>query len=129
MSDEKIGRFKKSLGEKCPFCKSPLQERTREIPQLVRGEMHIIEEDYIRCSNPNCLYEEEIEQKKRKEKIDKATFYQEPLPEKKAYNKGRNDNGYNKRRGTSSPTPVVSPSGYRRNNNGSPKTFKRPNPR
>lgn len=81
MSDN-AGRLKKTLGRKCPIDNFPLQVRVREITQLVRGENKIIEEDYVRCSNLECEYEEEIEQKKRKERIDKAFYFEEEPPKK-----------------------------------------------
>jgi len=60
-----FGKFKKSLKEKCPLCKSPLQVRVRYIQTLNKGVEIDIPVEYIACSNRGCGYEEEIEQKRR----------------------------------------------------------------
>lgn len=115
MSDN-AGRLKKTLGRKCPIDNFPLQVRVRETNQLVRGENKIIEEDYVRCSNLECEYEEEIEQKKRKERIDKAFYFEEPPDSKKDWR--NNKDGYNKRHRATGRTNGSNKGGYG-NRNGS----------
>lgn len=116
MSDN-AGRLKKTLGRKCPIDNFPLQVRVREIIQLVRGENQTVDEDYIRCSNLDCEYEEEIEQKKRKERIDKA-FYFEEQPPKKDWRKEK-ENGHNKRRGVTDRSHGNNQNGYAKRNGSS----------
>ena len=61
-----IGRLKHSLKEKCPECKKVLQLRVRDIKSVLKGVEIIIPEEYICCSNKNCNYERDIEQKRRR---------------------------------------------------------------
>ena len=67
------GKYKKPLKERCPVCNSPLQIRVICEYYLVKGVEVENPVEYIACSNSNCYYEEEIEQKKsrrRKNTID-----------------------------------------------------------
>lgn len=63
-----IGKLKRSLGTKCPECKNRLQIRVREINALQNGIPVLISEEYVCCSNINCDYEKDIEQKRIRRK-------------------------------------------------------------
>ena len=61
-----LGKFKKPLKEKCPVCGNPLQIRVFYEESLRKGEEISIPVEYIRCSNPSCYYEREIEKQKKR---------------------------------------------------------------
>lgn len=61
-----LGKLKRTLKEKCPECGKVLQLRILEIKGMRDGIETITPEEYIRCSNSNCDYEKEIEQKRRR---------------------------------------------------------------
>jgi len=61
-----LGRLKHSLKERCPECGKILQIRVNEIKSIRKGIEIIIPEEYICCSDKNCYYEREIEQKRRR---------------------------------------------------------------
>ncbi len=66
-----IGRLKRSLKERCPECRSILQIRVRDIKEIRDGVQVTVYEEYITCSNKNCGYEREMEQKRiRRQEID-----------------------------------------------------------
>lgn len=63
-----LGKFKKSLKEKCPHCGNTLQIRVRYEQSLRKGVEVDTPTEYIICSNPGCYYEREMEQKKKRDK-------------------------------------------------------------
>jgi hypothetical protein len=69
-----IGRLKRSLNKRCPECKSILQIRVRDISEIRNGVPVIVSEEYIACSNKNCDYEREIEQKRIRRQEDDLAF-------------------------------------------------------
>jgi hypothetical protein len=69
-----IGKLKRSLSKRCPECKSILQIRTRDFKELRNGIQVIVCEEYIACSNKNCNYEREMEQKRIRRQEDELTF-------------------------------------------------------
>jgi hypothetical protein len=69
-----IGRLKRSLNRRCPECKSILQIRVRDITELRNGIQVIVQEEYIACSNKNCEYEIEMEQKRIRRQEDELAF-------------------------------------------------------
>lgn len=69
-----IGRLKRSINKRCPECKSILQIRVRDISELRNGIQVIVQEEYIACSNKNCDYEKEIEQKRIRRQEDDFAF-------------------------------------------------------
>ena len=64
-----MGRLKHSIKERCPECGKILQVRVVDIKTLQKGIEVLIPEEYISCSNKNCDYRREIEQKRRKIRI------------------------------------------------------------
>lgn len=66
MVDRIIGRLKHSTSKKCPECGKVLQVRVRSVYGFFNGLPVDTPEEYIGCSNPNCWYELEVEQKRRK---------------------------------------------------------------
>lgn len=86
---DNLGRLVRTLGEKCKFCGRPLQLRARKGYSMFMGEQILNEVEYIHCSNPDCDFEREVEQKKRKQKMDRGSVV-ELVPD-------RRDNGYNQR--------------------------------
>lgn len=69
-----IGRLKRSLSERCPECKSILQIRVRDISEIRNGGIVLVSEEYIACSNKNCEYEREMEQKRIRRQEDDLAF-------------------------------------------------------
>lgn len=69
-----IGRLRRSLNKRCPECKSILQIRVRDIEELRNGIQVTVCEEYIDCSNKNCGYEREIEQKRIRRQEDDLAF-------------------------------------------------------
>jgi len=69
-----IGRLRRSLSERCPECRSILQIRVREIQEIRNGTWVTTYEEYIACSNKNCEYEREMEQKRIRRQEDDLTF-------------------------------------------------------
>jgi hypothetical protein len=69
-----IGRLKRSLSERCPECKSILQIRVRDIKEIRNGIQVLVSEEYIACSNRNCEYEREMEQKRIRRQEDDLAF-------------------------------------------------------
>jgi hypothetical protein len=69
-----IGRLKRSLNKRCPECGNILQIRVRDIKELRNGIQVTTCEEYITCSNKNCDYEREIEQKRVRRKEDELAF-------------------------------------------------------
>lgn len=69
-----IGRLKRSLGERCPECRSILQIRVRDIGEIRNGVQVVISEEYIACSNKNCGYEKEMEQKRIRRQEDDLAY-------------------------------------------------------
>lgn len=69
-----IGRLKRSIKEHCPECKSILQIRVREIKEIRNGVYVFVSEEYISCSNKNCEYEREMEQKRIRRQEDDLAF-------------------------------------------------------
>jgi hypothetical protein len=69
-----IGRLKRSIKERCPECKSILQIRVREIKEIRNGVYVFVSEEYISCSNKNCEYEREMEQKRIRRQEDDLAF-------------------------------------------------------
>jgi hypothetical protein len=63
---QKLGKLKRTLHEKCPECKNVLQVRIREKKEIRNGGIVLVPEEYIACSNKNCNYTREIEQKRRR---------------------------------------------------------------
>jgi len=63
-----LGKLKRSLKDRCPLCGKTLQLRVREIESINRGMEALIPEEYVCCSNKNCFYEQEIEQKRVRRK-------------------------------------------------------------
>jgi hypothetical protein len=61
-----IGRLKHSLKERCPECGKVLQLRVQDIKALANGIPVTIPEEYVCCSNKNCDYEREVEQKRKR---------------------------------------------------------------
>lgn len=66
MGEKNIGKLKSSTKRRCPECGKILQVRIRTASGFFNGFPLDFEEEYIACSNPNCWYEEEIEQKRRR---------------------------------------------------------------
>lgn len=60
------GKLRRSLGEKCPLCKSVLQVRVREERIMFKGTPLLKDKEYIMCSNELCEYERDVVQKRRK---------------------------------------------------------------
>jgi hypothetical protein len=69
-----IGRLKRSLSERCPECKNILQIRVRDIKEIRNGIQVLVSEEYIACSNKNCRYEREMEQKRIRRQEDDLAF-------------------------------------------------------
>jgi len=69
-----IGKFKRSINEKCPECKSILEIRITELKEIRNGIQVLVSEEYISCSNRNCDYTREIEQKRIRRKEDDLAF-------------------------------------------------------
>ena len=63
-----LGKLKRSLKERCPECGKILQIRTIDIQVIENGIQVSVPEEYIACSNKNCDYEREVEQKRRRRK-------------------------------------------------------------
>jgi hypothetical protein len=61
-----IGKLKHSLKERCPECGAILQVRVIEVKAIEHGIPVTLPEEYIGCSNKNCGYEREVEQKRRR---------------------------------------------------------------
>lgn len=61
-----IGRLKHSLKDKCPECGKVLQLRVYDFETIENGIEIILPKEYICCSNKNCEYEQELEQKRRR---------------------------------------------------------------
>jgi|WetSurSiteA1Bulk_404760.scaffolds.fasta_scaffold00043_17 hypothetical protein len=70
----KIGKFKRSINERCPECESILEIRTIEIKEIRNGVQVLVSEEYISCSNKNCNYTREIEQKRIRRKENDLAF-------------------------------------------------------
>jgi ssDNA-binding Zn-finger/Zn-ribbon topoisomerase 1 len=66
MGEKNIGKLKSYTKKRCPECGKILQIRVRAVSGFFNGLPLDFEEEYIACSNPNCWYEEEIEQKRRR---------------------------------------------------------------
>jgi len=69
-----IGRLRRSLSKRCPECKSILQIRVIDIMELRNGIQVTICKEYIACSNKNCGYEREMEQKRIRRQDDDLAF-------------------------------------------------------
>lgn len=69
-----IGRLKRSLSERCPECRNILQIRVRDIKEIRSGVYVFVSEEYISCSNRNCDYEREMEQKRIRRQEDDLAF-------------------------------------------------------
>ena len=69
MVDE-LGKLKRTLSEKCPFCDRPLQVRaTIRTYYSDEGEEITSENLYVRCSNLSCDYEDtNIKHRNKKDK-------------------------------------------------------------
>jgi hypothetical protein len=65
-----IGKLKRSLKERCPQCGKILQLRVIEVKSMENGVPITIPEEYIACSNKNCDYERDVEQKRRRRQED-----------------------------------------------------------
>ena len=63
-----IGKLKHSLKERCPQCGKILQLRETDSKSIIDGESVFISKDIICCSNKNCEYERDVEQKRRRRK-------------------------------------------------------------
>lgn len=61
-----IGKLKRSLKERCPECGKVLEIRVTDIKVIENGNPVHISEEHINCSNKNCDYEREVEQKRRR---------------------------------------------------------------
>ena len=61
-----IGKLKRSLRERCPECGKILQIRIKQTNSIRKGMEIVIAEEYICCSDKNCYYERDIEQKRRR---------------------------------------------------------------
>lgn len=61
-----LGKVKRTLKDKCPECRKPLQVRAYEEKTIIDGIPASIPIEYIKCSNPSCSYKKSIEQKKKK---------------------------------------------------------------
>jgi len=61
-----IGKLKHSLKERCPECGKVLQLRVIAIKSLMDGIEITTQKEYIACSNKNCDYERDVEQKRRR---------------------------------------------------------------
>lgn len=60
------GKLKRSLKERCPQCGKILQLRTISVKAMIDGEIIELEKEFIECSNKNCDYYEDREQKRRR---------------------------------------------------------------
>ena len=60
-----IGKYKRSLKERCPECNKILEIRTRKSHYLNKGIETFSLIEYICCSNPRCTYEREINRKRK----------------------------------------------------------------
>lgn len=61
-----LGKFKRSLKDRCPDCGKILEIRVRDIKTIRDGIPVSESEEYISCSNRNCDYEKNIEQRRRR---------------------------------------------------------------
>lgn len=61
-----LGRIKHTLKERCPECGKVLQVRVLEEQGVREGISMSFEKEYICCSNPNCDYERDVEQKRKR---------------------------------------------------------------
>ena len=61
-----LGKLKKTLKEKCPFCNKVLQIRVISQKKLEFGEEIEVEKEVIQCSS--CDFEKSPEKKKGKQK-------------------------------------------------------------
>jgi ssDNA-binding Zn-finger/Zn-ribbon topoisomerase 1 len=69
-----LGRLKHSLKERCPECGKVLQLRVIDVKTMNNGIEVIVPKEYIACSNRNCDYEREVEQKRRRRQEDDLTL-------------------------------------------------------
>jgi hypothetical protein len=60
------GKLKHTLKERCPECGKVLQLREISIATIENGVEVSVPNEYICCSNKNCDYERDIEQKRRR---------------------------------------------------------------
>jgi hypothetical protein len=69
-----IGKLKHSLKERCPQCGKVLQLRVIEIGTLIDGIPATTPKELITCSNKNCDYEMQVEQKRRRRQEEDLTL-------------------------------------------------------
>jgi ssDNA-binding Zn-finger/Zn-ribbon topoisomerase 1 len=69
-----IGKLKHSLKERCPECGKVLQIRVIDIKSMVEGIEFTTQKEYIACSNKNCDYERDVEQKRRRRQEEDLTL-------------------------------------------------------
>ena len=62
------GKFKKYLNKKCPFCESKLQVRTYSTQELYKGVELECSHEFIICSNEECDYEIEADERYKRHK-------------------------------------------------------------
>ncbi len=69
-----IGKLKRTLKDKCPVCKKQLQLRVIEHKEFRKGILIVLSEEHIYCSNKNCDYEREVEQKRIRRQEEEIVF-------------------------------------------------------
>ena len=69
-----IGKLKHSLKERCPECGKVLQLRVIDVKSMADGTEFTIQKEHITCSNKNCDYEREVEQKRRRRQEEDLTL-------------------------------------------------------
>ena len=65
-----IGKLKKSTNQKCPYCGSVLQIRTKSEKAIQEGFPCLIDKEFLVCSNFLCDYEIKLEQRRRRKQED-----------------------------------------------------------
>ena len=63
-----LGKLKKTINKRCPVCGSVLEVRVVSVNTVEKGYVVSLEDEYICCSNIDCYYEEEIKDKKNRQK-------------------------------------------------------------
>lgn len=103
-----LGRFVRKLNKRCPDCGAILSIRAKKTTKMFSGISFDEDIEIVQCSS--CGYEEEVEQKKRKQKYDKETAWKEKSE------KGGRDGGHKKRGGFGKGSGAKNQTGYGKNN-------------
>ena len=84
-STNSLGKFKRTLTERCGECETLLEIRVRSVGVVHEGMDILVEEEYVYCSN--CYYERNV--KPSKEKFDVRAFSKRNKPKEKENAYGR----------------------------------------